>query len=235
MSQLDVEADRFATDLTALFRAVIDDGVSFESVATPGSSRVKVGPAPFTTQHGFALVPLWRTVDDRTSRTPPLQLRVEYALEMDREAIFPQVVNSAFGLWVCTSQDRSARPLFRIEYDRGKTRKPPAHVHFHSESAELAWIYGSAHLPLPRFEEVHFPVGGRRFRPTIEDVLLFLREEQLFDRWRPEAARAIRQSVERWEERQARATARAFPAATADELRRQGWIVSAPAEEPPPR
>lgn len=231
MTDLEDATNSFAAELGALMTAVVDPSLAFEVVAPPGATRLKVGPAPFdASRGGFALIPLWRSCDSRELRVPPLQLKAEFAVELDRDRAYLQVANSAFGLWVCAAPGRSARPLFRIEYDRDKTIKPPAHVHFHSESAELAWIYGSAGRPLPRFDEVHFPVGGRRFRPTLEDVLMFLRAEGLFTDWLPGARRALRSSMEAWDRRQARATARAYPADAADVLRRMGWAVSPPGE-----
>lgn len=43
----------------------------------------------------------------------------------------------------------------------------------------------TAGLPLPRLEEIHFPVGGRRFRPTVEELLLFIDRERLFNEQAP--------------------------------------------------
>jgi hypothetical protein len=64
---------------------------------------------------------------------------------------------------------------------------------------------------MPRLAEIHFPVGGRRFRPSIEDFLLFLQREQLFTEWAgPSWRDALRQSQQGWEQKQARAAAREF-------------------------
>ena len=45
-------------------------------------------------------------------------------------------------------------------------------------------MYGSAGRPAPDLHALHFPVGGRRFRPTLEEFLLFLDRENLFDNWK---------------------------------------------------
>lgn len=94
--------------------------------------------------------------------------------------------SSVFGLWVAvtdTDDPAKGRPVFRIEYERRPSDKPRAHVHFHAESAELAWIYGATRLKLPRSAEIHYPAGGTRFRPILEDVIGFLDREGLFRNW----------------------------------------------------
>lgn len=55
-----------------------------------------------------------------------------------------------------------------------------AHAYFHAESSRLGWIYGTAGLPVPRIDKIHFPLGGRRFRPTVEEFEKFLNSEKLF-------------------------------------------------------
>lgn len=131
---------------------------------------------------------------------------------LDPESQYLAVQSSTFGLWVKVMDDSKRRPVFRVEYDRNTTTKPPAHVHFHAESAELAWVYGSGGVTLPRGHEVHFPVGGVRFRPVIEDVLLFLDREHLFNDWATTTWRStIDASRHVYDLRQARATVRRFP------------------------
>ncbi|GAA0258700.1 hypothetical protein [Cryptosporangium japonicum] len=66
--------------------------------------------------------------------------------------------------------------------------------------------------------KLHFPVGGRRFRPTVEDVIEFLVVEKLVeasDGWQDvvEASRAD------FQRRQLRAAIRRFPDVAAEALR----------------
>ena len=44
--------------------------------------------------------------------------------------------------------------------------------------------YGSSGQPAPDLHALHFPAGGRRFRPTLEEFLLFLDRENLFNDWK---------------------------------------------------
>ena len=86
----------------------------------------------------------------------------------------------------------------------------------------LQWSAGS------RSSRASLPAGGRRFRPTLEEFLLFLDRENLFndwkDGWKPELIR----SLEGWERIQARATARQFPDEAAGALEALGYDVTAP-------
>lgn len=138
-----------------------------------------VGPSSSSGTAGFAQIPLRRACDEHDL----LSLKVEFRVGKDDSGDFMRAESSTFGLWVATGQKSKARPVFRVEYDRNATSKPQAHVHIHAESVELGWIYGSAGLALPNMHEIHFPVGGKRFRPTVEDLLLFLHRENLFTEW----------------------------------------------------
>ena len=118
------------------------------------------------------------------------------------------------GLWAdVTGGRKRPRPIVRVEYDRRQSGRgrSAAHVHLHANSPELAWMYGSAGRPAPDLHALHFPVGGRRFRPTLEEFLLFLDRENLFNDWKEGWKPRLIRSLEAWERRQARATARQFP------------------------
>jgi hypothetical protein len=66
--------------------------------------------------------------------------------------------------------------LFHVDYERDKGHGyPDAHLQVYGESAALdAWQPGQRGL-----HKLHFPVGGRRYRPTLEDVIEFLIAEKL--------------------------------------------------------
>ncbi len=89
---------------------------------------------------------------------------------------------------------------------------------------------GTAGEPLPRLQEIRFPVGGKRFRPTIEEFLLFLHRERLFRDWiRPGWRSTVDASLVEWETRQARSTVRRLPDAAVDQLRSSRKPDQAPA------
>ena len=89
-------------------------------------------------------------------------------------------------------------------------------------------MYGSAGRPAPDLHALHFPVGGRRFRPTLEEFLLFLDREKLFDDWKEGWKPRLIRSLEAWERQQARATARQFPDEAVGALEALGYGVTPP-------
>lgn len=73
-------------------------------------------------------------------------------------------------------------------------------------------------------EEVHFPVGGSRFRPTLEDVLQLLIEEfgvTAKDHWQV----ALRERRSSWERKQLAAAVRDDPAQAIKTLERLGYVI----------
>lgn len=228
-ADLTAESLGFASRMTDLLGRTVGGGVQFDVVEVD-LNRSKVGPAPFSAdESGFALVPLRRSCDPQ-DQPERLSLKVEFDLNLDDEKEHLTVLRSTFGLWVRPHPKRSPRPVVRIEYDRDATGKPAAHVHLHAESVELGWIYGTAGERLTRMQEIHFPVGGRRFRPTVEDFLQFLHRERLFRDWELGWQTVVQGSLDEFVERQARATVRRHEHSAADQLRAMGYTVVPPSD-----
>lgn len=229
---LQAKSDEFASRLTNLIRGCVADAPKFGVVQTSRVQQLHIGPLPFSPDRsGFSFIPLARSCDAGQCR---LLLKIEFRVSLDEVSEFLAVQHSTYGLWVRPDPTRKPRPVFRVEYDRDAHNKPPAHVHLHAESLEFGWIYGTAGLPPPRLSEIHFPVGGRRFRPTVEEFLRFLDREQLFSDWRSGWGEIVQMSLIDWEWNQARATVRQHPEAATDQLRRMGYeILSPPLPEAP--
>jgi len=158
-------------------------------------------------------------------------LAVEYSLSDDPSGRFFRVQSSVFGLYVPHDEGgKSAKPIPVIRAEFQRSQRPSAHVHFHTSSQPLGWIYGVAGGDYRRSESLHFPVGSERFRPTIEDFLLFLDRERLFRGWKEGSgwkATAHRRLAE-YERTQAIATVRHYADDIAEELRALGWTVEPP-------
>lgn len=71
----------------------------------------------------------------------------------------------------------SNEPLVRFDYDRGSNNVPASHINIHSHHPQLGWIMSRGHpksrsaKKAPRTDVLHFPTGGHRFRPSLEDIL----------------------------------------------------------------
>ena len=109
---------------------------------------------------------------------------------------------------------------------RSAPGRAAAHVHLHANSPELAWIYGSSGQPAPDLHALHFPVGGKRFRPTLEDFLLFLDREGIFANWKPGWRTEVIESLAEWDRSQARATVRRYPEEAITQLEDLGHVVT---------
>ena len=225
---LRASAEGFAARLNRVIVSAVDAAERFgvEISRSGDQAIVQLKPTREVDSPGLALI---RSCD--ASGCPVLFLRAKFTVEMDVENSRLRVVSSTIGLRVdVTGGRRLPRPVVRVEYDRSQLRpgRAAAHVHLHADSPELAWIYGTSAQAAPDLHALHFPAGGRRFRPTLEEFLLFLDRENLFndwkDGWKPELIR----SLEGWERIQARATARQFPDEAAGALEALGYNVTAP-------
>ena len=154
-----------------------------------------------------------------------LQLRIMYRLGLN-PAGFLSVQTSSFGVMV--DPDSKGRCFLRIEFDRDKGgRLPEAHLQVDADSTLWGWALawsGQGHKDL---QELHFPCGGRRFRPTLEDLIDFLIRERLtvgLKDW----ATVVDRHRARFGDLQARATVRRQPEVAAEVLADLGYTVIPP-------
>jgi hypothetical protein len=131
-------------------------------------------------------------------------------------------------------------PLLRYEYVRSSEDPPGAHLQVHAHRDEMAYLLRLAEKKkgrpykqmrrqkLPRLSEMHFPVGGHRLRPALEDVLLLLEREFAIDveeGWR----KVVEEHLREWRTLQVRAAVRDAHESAAAALRELGYTVTAPA------
>lgn len=153
---------------------------------------------------------------------------VRYELSLDSTRKFLAVERSKFELRVATS------PGLRFEYERGYTSAPCAHIHYSGVTGLLSPalmqnFQNKSGNPRKkgRLDDLHLPVGGRRFRPSLEDFLYFVIAECGF-RGKPGWESALFQSRREWLFKQTAAAARDFPEAAALTLKELGFEVIPP-------
>jgi hypothetical protein len=95
-------------------------------------------------------------------------------LGLDRTGEFLKAVRSEFV--VKSVLDRT--PLVRLDYRTDMNRAPVAHWQIHAERGAFSHLLSRAHavdesrVGKPHdLSSLHFPVGGERFRPCLEDAL----------------------------------------------------------------
>lgn len=125
-------------------------------------------------------------------------------------------------------------PLVRQEFDAQMTTSPMAHWHIHADREALSHLLARAHevradvVRKPHdISSLHFPVGGERFRPCVEDFLEFLVRECGVDHQEQWEA-ALVEGRRQWRRRQFRSTVRDLQDEAADVLEKHGWKLTPP-------
>lgn len=104
-------------------------------------------------------------------------LDIFYKLCLDQATGHLMVLDSFFGVY---AREDETSCLCHFDYERNKADGyPEAHLQIDGESPALSnWDSRRRSRGLAK---LHFPVGGRRFRPTLEDIIEFLIIEKLAD------------------------------------------------------
>lgn len=222
MIDLHARAAEFAQQVQDTISAVLPGDFQIVSISHAGRYVVRPAGDEASKQH----IPLF--VDGEQLA----MLGVQVYLGLDSSENYLKAWRSKIA--VHSTLDRT--PLVRQEFDAMVSESAPlAHWHVHADRGALSHLLGRAHAVRPDvvkkphdMSSLHFPVGGERFRPCMEDVLEFLVREFGVDHkgsWQD----AIREGRQRWRRMQFRSTVRDLQDEAADVLRRHGWTV-----EPPP-
>ena len=167
---------------------------------------------------------------------PLLTLKVDYKCRLDGHDRFLAVDVS--NIKVFQGAVAAGEPLFRFEYVREPDDGvPAAHLQLHAHRDALTYVMTKCGTSTtrakrrvssgvaPRISELHFPMGGHRFRPCLEDVLEMLISELGVDH--PRSARdALREGRMVWRRFQARSVVRDSPEEAIEVLRALGYAVT---------
>jgi hypothetical protein len=104
---------------------------------------------------------------------PRVHIGLSYRMEIDEHGTYPMVTSSFVGLF---ADEAMERPLIHRDYERNKPDDyPEAHLQIIADSPHWAGVLA----PGETLPKLHFPVGSRRYRPCLEDVIEFLIREDL--------------------------------------------------------
>jgi hypothetical protein len=167
------QARRFAELLSNLLNGTITNGVRMSAVVF-ATEQVNVGyrltKSTVVNKRPFPLA-----VDNRS---PVCYMGLSYTMTLDPEGLYLTVSTSVCALY---ADPEGTDELFHYDYERNKPDGyPEAHLQVRAESTSLGAVMarrGRAH----DMHKLHFPVGGRRYRPSLEDVIEFLIVERLVD------------------------------------------------------
>ena len=210
-----------------IITGVLDTDNRFVSEIVQDSiSRAQIKVSPLAGELSSEWFPLVRESD--RPHKPQLFLDVWYTVEIDLEGNYLQVYSSGFGLFAKVKTRKRPRPIIRVEYDRIKETlgSAAAHFHLHANSPELAWVYGWNRQHAPDLHDLHFPAGGRHFRPSLEDFLFFLEREKIFNNWKEGWRSTLSDSLRTWNRSQAAATVRRNQEVAVETLEKLGYTVT---------
>jgi hypothetical protein len=175
-----------------------------------------------------------------------LALEVNYRCELDGAGRYLKVLSSKVAVYAGSRP--KGDPLFRFEYvhDQG-AGLPAGHLHVHAHRDQftrvmtLAAMAGAARrqvspdaeLEAARLSRLHFPTGGHRFRPILEDVLQLIQEE-FGAHPGPTWPEVLRQNRVEWRRQQTGAAVRDCPSEAVRVLEELGYRVHPPAVGPAP-
>ena len=149
-------------------------------------------------------------------KKPKCWLDAQFRCDLDDRG-FLRVLSSYFGIYAPDAET----PLCHYDYEREKEGYPAAHVQIDGTCSALGA------LPGPRTDKdlakLHFPVGGRRYRPTLEDMVEFVVMEG-FASGRRGWRKAVNDHRDRFHRIQLRAAVRRMPDVAVEVLREMGEI-----------
>lgn len=176
------EAQSFAERLTRTVRSVIGEHCApFKAIELADALTVSQQPLD-----GIVLT---------RAGEPLIRLEVSYLYTWDRAGNYLKVRRSGIAAFPADPTEKI--PYFRYEYARQDARSlPGAHIHIHDDPGHTSRLTeltrqegGTTKRSRDRVQRgrdnrhhLHFPVGGDRFRPALEDVLQILIEEFGVDR-----------------------------------------------------
>lgn len=211
---LRLESNRFAADLCTLLNNTVCHGIRLTAIAPRGKGYAvigyEIGPDDLMPTRGIALT--------LSEKAPSAYLNVHCRLVPDdTEGEHLMVQKSVVSL--CLDQELH-QELFHYDYERDKPDEyPEAHIQMCFTPPLWAELATSRGMPNRPFGRLHLPVGGRRNRPTLEDIVEFLVREDIadgHDGWNGHVAAGRK----RFLQSQLRAAVRRDPETAKDELRR---------------
>jgi hypothetical protein len=194
----------------------VTDGIRVIAITDNAAQQARIGYGVSPSDLEPTMIPL-----AFGRKTPHLYLGLLFRMAADDPGKYPMIWSSVMYL---SPDPDGARTLLHYDYERDKADNyPEAHLQVCASSEdweEAMSRYGRRGRPL---KKLHLPVGGRRFRPTVEDLIEFLIIERLAT-GRRGWEKHVEEGRRRFEERQLRAAVRRHPDIALAILREEGHL-----------
>lgn len=178
-----------------------------------GVSRDQLSPNPIPVAH--------------SRRRPVVYLYLMHSYELDPEGVYLTMTSSTMSLYTSAKMEDD-QLIVGIDYARSSPNQyPGAHLHVAGSRDDLDAVYLGDERKTRKLRDLHLPVGGKRFRPTLEDLVEFMVTEEMVQPhsdWRT----TLNDHRAKWETIQLKAAVRRNQQDAADALRESGWLVSRP-------
>jgi hypothetical protein len=230
--KLRAEASRFAEEMSTLLNCTVCDGIRLTALierTEEGDYQALVGYKLDEVTLVAEAIPV-----SIGRRAATVYLSVHFRLDLDPERDYLRVAESVLAL--ALDKDRE-RLLFHYDFERDKEGYPEAHVQVCAESPDwnelcrhISEVHPDRDEQVP--ERLHLPVGGRRYRPSLEDIIEFLIDERIVATpdHRTDAKEVLRRSRETFSRIQLRAAVRNDPETALGILVEMGLATRADAE-----
>ncbi|MCX4906853.1 hypothetical protein [Streptomyces sp. NBC_00878] len=208
MSRADLRnlANAFAGQIEKTLNRTITNNAKIKAVVPDGSdgSLIPVGQGLTKRSLVATLIPL-----HLRNETPTAWLDLIFQMCMDDQGEYLMVRSSYIAI---AADPVGEAQLCHFDYERDKgDGYPEAHLQIHGPTPPaLTKICKAARRDDDTLAKLHFPVGGRRFRPCLEDVIEFLITERLA-RGHPDWQKVIEEGREGFQAVQLRAAMRKRP------------------------
>ena len=174
--KLHSQTTSFTKEIQALLNGTIANHVQIKAVALQvGDDRL------FTLGHLLDKRTLTAQRFQLKPRAPKAQMwmDVSFQLRLDAEREHLMVHKSFMGVFGAKDAKHG---LFHYDYERDKADGyPDAHLQVDASSALFGTLNDPKCDPGRSLAQLHFPVGGKRFRPCLEDVIEFLVVERIVE------------------------------------------------------
>jgi hypothetical protein len=222
LKNLATQTRQFATTLQSLLNQTVCDNARILGRTGPDRLTSVVG----TSLDNLSAYP----VRLRSRSDVPAWIEMISYLSLDKkEGTFLTVQSSVVGLSFGHEKDM----LAHYDYEREKETYPEAHIQVHARhDAFERFVSGLGRKPRGALGKVHLPVGGRRFRPSLEDVVELLIVEGFVDP-KPGWESALVESRQPFREIQLAAAVRGDHNTAVQELERSGYQIVPPLFRPP--
>lgn len=217
--ELRAQARVFADQTSELLNGTLTTGIRISPVVTPDGSTL-MGCGVTKTNPDPRPIPLGRS-------NQRVWLYLLHSYGWDPEEEFLTMTRSTLSLYTSEFMEDSEL-VVGMDYIREPANQyPGCHLHVHGDRDDLDHIYLGDARDSRKLRDLHLPVGGKRFRPTLEDLIEFVVTEEMakpHKGW----ADVVAEHRQRWYEIQLKAAVRRQQDVAAESLRAAGWGLIPP-------